>query len=67
MYDSFLYFMVGAGNFSPHHRVQTGSRAHQDSYPLGTSGSFSGGKTAGAWSWPLTFIYCQGLHGVVLN
>jgi hypothetical protein len=26
---------VGAGNFSPHHRVQNGSGAHPASYPLG--------------------------------
>jgi len=25
------------------------------SYPLGTGGSFVGGKAAGAWGWPLTF------------
>jgi len=23
-------------------------------YPMGTRGSFPGGKTVGAWSWPLT-------------
>jgi len=26
------------------------------SYPMGTMGSFPGGKAAGAWSWPLTSI-----------
>jgi hypothetical protein len=26
---------------------------------MGTRGWFPGGKTAGAWSWPLTSIYCQ--------
>jgi hypothetical protein len=31
---------IGAGNFSPHHRVQNGSGAHPSSYPMGTSGSF---------------------------
>jgi hypothetical protein len=25
---------------------------HTTSYPLGTGGSFPGGKAAGAWSWP---------------
>jgi hypothetical protein len=25
-------------------------------YPMGTRGSFPGGKVAGAWSWPLTSI-----------
>jgi hypothetical protein len=34
---------AGAGNFSPHHRVQTGSRAHPASYPLGIRGFFPGG------------------------
>jgi hypothetical protein len=35
------------------HSVQTGSETHQASYPMGTGGDFSGGKAAGAWSWPL--------------
>jgi len=26
------------------------------SYPMGTRGSFPGGKAAWAWSWPLTSI-----------
>jgi hypothetical protein len=39
-----------------HHRVQNGSGAHPASYPVGTRGSFSAGKAAGAWSWPLTSI-----------
>jgi hypothetical protein len=39
---------VGAGNFSLHHRVQTGSGAHPASYPTGTGGTFPGGKAAGA-------------------
>jgi hypothetical protein len=38
----------GAGNFSLGHRVQTGSGAHPASYPMGTGGSFPGGKAAGA-------------------
>jgi hypothetical protein len=38
----------GAGNFSLPHRVQIGSGAHPASYPMGTRGSFSGGKEAGA-------------------
>jgi hypothetical protein len=41
-------FPAGAGNFSLHHRVQTGSGAHPDSYPMGTADSFIGGKEAGA-------------------
>jgi hypothetical protein len=41
-------FPTGAGNFSLHHRVQNGSEAHPTSYPMGTRGSFPGGKAAGA-------------------
>jgi hypothetical protein len=37
-----------AKNFSLHHRVQTGSGAHPASYPVGTRGSFPGGKVAEA-------------------
>jgi hypothetical protein len=36
------------GNFSLHHRVQNGSGAHPASYPMGTRGTFNGGKAAGA-------------------
>jgi len=36
------------------HRIQTGSRAHPASYPMGTRGSFLGSKAAGAWNWTLT-------------
>jgi hypothetical protein len=39
---------AGAGNFLLHHRVQTSSGAHPASYPMGTRGSFPGGKAAGA-------------------
>jgi hypothetical protein len=48
---------AGAGNFSLHHCIQTGSGAHPASYPTGTTGSFSGGKAAGAWSWPLIYLH----------
>jgi hypothetical protein len=54
--DSRVRFSAGAGNFSLHHRVQNGSGAHPASYPMGSGGSFPGGKAAGAWSWPLTSI-----------
>jgi hypothetical protein len=40
-------FLAEAGNFSFHHRIQTGSGAHPDSYPVGTRGSLTGGKAAG--------------------
>jgi hypothetical protein len=54
-----VQFPAGAGNFSLHHRVQNGSGAYPPSYPMGTRSSFPGGKVAGAWSWPLTSIYCR--------
>jgi hypothetical protein len=41
-------FPEGARNFSLHHRVQNGSGAHAVSYPMGTGGSFPGGKAAKA-------------------
>jgi hypothetical protein len=41
-------FPEGARNFSLHHRVQNGSEAHPASYPMGTRGSFPGGKAGGA-------------------
>jgi hypothetical protein len=43
-------FPAGVGNFSLHHWVQNGSGPHPASYPVGTRGSFPGGKAAGAWS-----------------
>jgi hypothetical protein len=46
--DSRVRFPAEAGNFSLHHRVQNGSRAHPASYPMGSRGSFLGGKAAGA-------------------
>jgi hypothetical protein len=49
-------FPAGAESFSLHHRVQNCSGTHLSSYPMGTRGSFPGGKEAGAWIWPLTFI-----------
>jgi hypothetical protein len=39
---------VEVGNFSLRHSVQTGSGAHSACYPMGTGGSFPGGKAAGA-------------------
>jgi len=44
-------FPAGAVSFSPHHLDQTGSGVHTISHLMGT-----GGKEAGEWSWPLTFI-----------
>jgi hypothetical protein len=61
--------------------VQTDSGVHPTSYPVGTGGSFPGGKAVGARSWPTTHLQlvprsrkCGSihplpirLHGVVLN
>jgi hypothetical protein len=47
-WGSAVRFSARTGNFSLHHRVQTGSGAHPASYPMGTRGSFLGGKAAGA-------------------
>jgi hypothetical protein len=41
-------FPAGTGNFSLYHRIQNGSGAHSASHPMGTRGSFPGGKAAGA-------------------
>jgi hypothetical protein len=41
-------FQTGAGSSSLHYRVQNGSGDHPASYPMGTRGSFSGSKAAGA-------------------
>jgi len=48
------------GIFSLCHRAQTGSGAHPASYPMGAGDCFPRGKAAGAWSWPLSSIYCRG-------
>jgi hypothetical protein len=55
-WGSRVLFPAGAGYFSLHHRVQNGSGAHPASYPMGTGGSFPGGKEGGVRSWPLTAI-----------
>jgi hypothetical protein len=49
-------FPVGAGNFSLHHRVQNGSRAHPATYPMGIRGTFPGGEATRVCSWPPTSI-----------
>jgi hypothetical protein len=54
-----VWLLAGAGNFF-HHHVQNGSGAHPVSCPMGTRGSFPGGKAARAWRWPLTSIKCRG-------
>jgi hypothetical protein len=52
--------------FFLHHRVQTGSGAHPASNPKVMIGSFPGGKSDGAWSWPLISIRCRGQECVEL-
>jgi hypothetical protein len=44
-------------DFLLRHHVHTGSGAHPAFCPMATGGSFCGSKAAGAWSWPLTFVY----------
>jgi hypothetical protein len=39
-------FPAGAGNFSLHHRVPNGSGTQPAPFPMGTRGSFPGGKAA---------------------
>jgi hypothetical protein len=51
---------AGARKFSLYYCDQNGSGDHPASYPMGTRGFFPGGKAAGAWSWPLASVYCQG-------
>jgi len=41
-----VQFLAGTGNFSLHHHVQTSSGAYPASDPMGTGGSFPGGKAA---------------------
>jgi hypothetical protein len=43
-----VIFPAGAGNFSLNQRVKNGSGAHPASYPMGTRGSFPGGKASGS-------------------
>jgi hypothetical protein len=40
-------FPTGAKHFSPLHRVKTDPGTHPSSFPMGTEGSFRGGKVAG--------------------
>jgi hypothetical protein len=47
-WSSRVGYLVGTGNFSLYHGVQDGSGAHPASYPMGTGGSFPGGKAAGS-------------------
>jgi len=51
-----VQFPAGAGIFSLRHRVHICFGSHPAAYPMGTASSYSDGKAAGAWSWPLTCI-----------
>jgi hypothetical protein len=76
-----VQFPAGAGNFSLHHRIHNGSGAHPTSCPMGTRGSFPGGKAAGGVkltthlyleprsknAWSYTSTPPIRLHGVVLS
>jgi hypothetical protein len=46
-WGSRVRLLAGAGNFSLHHHIQNSSGAYPTSYPMGTRGSFLGGKAAG--------------------
>jgi hypothetical protein len=48
-----VQFPVVSRIFSSPHRPDIFG-VHPTSYPVGTRGSFPGGKAAGVWSWPLT-------------
>jgi hypothetical protein len=45
--DSMVLIPAGTGNFSFHHRIQSGCGARPASYPMGTRGSFPGDRPAG--------------------
>jgi hypothetical protein len=45
---STVRFPSVAGKFSLHHRIQNGSEAHADSYPMSTRDSFLTDKAIGA-------------------
>jgi hypothetical protein len=67
-------------DFSPRHRVQIGPGTHPASYPMGTGGSFPGGKAPGREAdhslpssvevknaWNCTSTPSIRLHGVLLS
>jgi len=49
-------FLTEQRNLSVIYSVQTGSVTHPASYSMGTGGSMTLGKAAGAWSWQATSI-----------
>jgi hypothetical protein len=56
----------GGRDYSLCLRVQICSGARPAFYSMSTRGSFYRGKAAGAWSWPLVSICCQGWKFVKL-
>jgi hypothetical protein len=58
--SNFMGFESRQGQvFSLLHVVQTGSGFHPTSCPMGTGGSFLGGKEVGTWSWLITSNYSE--------
>jgi len=67
-----VQFLVGAGNFSLCHHVQTGSGAHPASYPTRVKGrgheaNHSPSSSAKVNVWSYTSTPLIHLHGVVLR
>jgi hypothetical protein len=61
---SMVPFPAGAGNFSLHHRVQTGSGAHPASYTMGNGGVMGEWRYSSTHSWPRNWMEVSGqLHG----
>jgi hypothetical protein len=54
-----VWFLAEARDFSLHH-IQSGSRVHPASYPVGSWTFFPEGKVTGLWSWPFTSNRCWG-------
>jgi hypothetical protein len=80
MLDGWVRSQAGVRFFFLFHSVYASFVVHPVSYPMGTGGSFHGGKAAGVWSWPFNSTYYRGeewwglylhspycLHGIVLN
>jgi len=55
---------IRVGNFSLHHRVQTGSEAHPASYPMDSRESFPGGDMK--LTTHLHLVLRSRIHGAIL-
>jgi hypothetical protein len=62
---SWVWFLVQE-SLSLLQNVQNDAAAHQASHSMGSGGSFTGGKAAKTWSWPLSPILCSGYERVKL-